>query len=144
MPLQVSSTTNGVGSGVSSSHDDVHGLEHANRLVQSVYHQITEGDAPSSNFEKSGNSYINGSGISNINKARRLPSGKFATTAPARRSTSNSYGELNSDDYYQSQQQQQQQNNAEYNNMNDTTSVTASEISMSSMSGATLSPYVTT
>ncbi len=29
---------------------DDHGLEHANRIVKSILHQITEGDAPSGNF----------------------------------------------------------------------------------------------
>jgi len=49
MPLKISSST---GDNTTST---THGLEQANRLVQSIFNQITEGDAPSSNFEFNNN-----------------------------------------------------------------------------------------
>ena len=44
-PLKVNYGNDGVNS------DDAYGLETAHRLVKSIFHQITEGDAPSGNFE---------------------------------------------------------------------------------------------
>ena len=114
------------GGGDTSQNQDLHGLQQANRLVQSIFHQITEGDAPSSNFENS--SFVH------QRQSPSLSGGKVTSSAAntatrtstllSNHSSFASSGELSQSDYI------------------DTTSVTtASEERSFSSSSAIISPF---
>jgi hypothetical protein len=133
----------GIGGGNS---DDAYGLDHAHRLVKSILHQITEGDAPSGNFENfdnnltslvgrhstTGNSRNSGGNGTQLQRFHvKLPSSGTTTTTNTTRSNKSGFATFS--DYQSSQ-----------SDCNDATSAcTASEPSiLSSCSGMMTSPVV--
>lgn len=118
--------------GIGGDSDDTYGLDHAHRLVKSILHQITEGDAPSGNFENFDNNRNIGGNVTQSQRFHvKLPSSGTTTTTNTTRSNQSGFATIS--DYQSSQ-----------SDCNDATSAcTASEPSiLSSNSGMMTSPVV--
>ena len=88
--------------GIGGDSDDTYGLDHAHRLVKSILHQITEGDAPSGNFENFDNNRNIGGNVTQSQRFHvKLPSSGTTTTTNTTRSNQSGFATFS--DYQSSQ-----------------------------------------